>query len=294
MLTREQVVGLGMGDRSIERLVVQRHWRRLLPGVYLTAATEPGWRSLAWAGVLYAGERAVLGGSAAGFVHGLVDQPPATITVVIPHEQRTRNVEPWVFVRQRGLGSPGRGNPPRIGVESTVLWLCGAGRPEEAVIWVTTAVQRRLTTPGRLRRALELAQRQRHRQVIDGLVTDVAKGAHSPLEVLYARDVERAHGLPTGRRQGPSVSGSGAHDVTYDEQEVVVELDGRVWHDGMGRFRDMWRDNVSTLGHHLTLRYGAYDLYRQPCAVADQVAQALIQRGWRGLPTRCHRCRRVA
>ena len=74
----------------------------------------------------------------------------------------------------------------------------------------------------------------------------------------------------------------------------MVELDGQLGHQGMGRCRDMWRDNVAIVENRVTLRYGAADLHRRACEVATQLASVLIDRGWTGLPTRCHRCRRVA
>jgi hypothetical protein len=79
--------------------------------------------------------------------------------------------------------------------------------------------------------------------------------------------------------------------VLYREYGVVVELDGRLGHTELGRFRDMDRDNAAGLDGLFTLRYGGADLWGRPCAVAAQVAAALRQRGWAGLPTRCSRCR---
>ena len=116
----------------------------------------------------------------------------------------------------------------------------------------------------------------------------------SPLELTYLRDVERAHGLDVlVSRQLPSLTHRAVRDVAYTGFGVVVELDGRLGHTELGRFRDMDRDNEASLDGLLTLRFGAGDLHGRPCAVAAQVARALRQRGWTGLPTRCPRCVRV-
>jgi len=183
---------------------------------------------------------------------------------------------------------------PRLLVEDTVLDLCAAGGPDDAVTWLTTAVRDRLTTPARLVRALRGRARHPHRALLLGLLADVAAGVESYLELLYLRDVERGHGLPLGDRQLRSVDGSVRCDVIYREQRVIVELDGLHYHDGMQRSRDMWRDNVATLDDWLTLRYGLWHLTHQPCEVGDQVAGFLVRRGWTGLPTRCQRCRLVS
>ena len=295
VLTREQSVAHQLSAKAIDRLVSEGHWRRLSSGVYLTGASEPTWRSLAWAGVLIGGDYARVGGLAAAHLEGLVDEPPGEISILIPHAQRLRNRPPWLFAREGGgFRTPSRGNPPRIGIEDVVLDLCANGEAADAIGWLTTSVQRRLTTPERLRRALDRRDRQRHRKVILDLLSEVAQGAQSPIEVLYARAVERAHGLPRGCRQAVSRGRQYRRDVDYEAFGVVVELDGRLGHTGMGRFRDMWRDNSATIENRVTLRYGSVDLHRRPCEVALQVASVLTRRGWTGSPVRCDRCRRVA
>ena len=295
VVTREQAVAHGVSARAAERLVRDQQWRRLHQGVYLTQDAEPSFEARGWAGVLMGGDQARLGGLAAGHLLGLVDEPPATVLVLVPHGVRVRQREGWAFVRERtGARDPScTGDPPCTTVPDTVLDLCADGRPEEAVDWVTLAVQRRLCTPEQLRRALGRRPRQRHRAVLLDLLPDVAKGAQSPIELTYLRDVEQAHDLPAGARQLPSADGSAVRDVWYEEYGVVVELDGRVGHEGLGRFRDMSRDNDAGLTGLLTLRYGHRDLRGRPCEVARQVAAALTQRGWLNPIVRCPRCRLV-
>jgi hypothetical protein len=274
-------------------LIREQHWRPLASGIFLTADQEPSWRALAWAGVVLGGDRARLGGTAAGHLYGLITDPPLPVVVMIPHDARIRRQHPWAFVRERegtrDVGS--RGSPPRISPEDTVLDLCQQGQQSEVLGWVTTAVQRRLTTPRRLTLALARRSRQRHRALILELIADVAEGAQSPLEIRYLRDVERPHGLPKGTRQVRSRDGRSVRDVEYEELRVVVELDGRQGHIDLSRFKDMWRDNLSATEGWQTLRYGAVDLTRRPCEVARQVGYVLRLNGWTGLLTPCAKCR---
>jgi hypothetical protein len=294
VLTREQSLAHQLSPKAVDRLISEGHWQRLNSGIYLTGATEPSWRSLAWAGVLFGGDAARIGGRAAAHLEGLIDDPPDEISILIPHGRRLRDHKPWMFLRETGdFRASSRGNPPRICIEDTVLDLCADRDPADVVGWVTTSVQRRLTTPERLRRSLDRRYRQRHRHVILDLLSDVAHGAQSPIEVRYAREVERAHGLPRGTRQAPSGNRQHIRDVDYEDYGVLVELDGRLGHTGMGRFRDMWRDNSATVENRVTLRYGSVDLYRRPYEVALQVSSVLLRRGWTGSPTRCSRCHRV-
>lgn len=154
---------------------------------------------------------------------------------------------------------------------------------------MTAAVQRWLTTPDRLRRRTEERHRLRHRRLVLGLLADVAQGAVSPLEIRFLRDVERAHGLPDGRRNRRNGSPY-LTDVDDDPYALLVELDGQLGHLGKGRFRDMRRDNVHVVLGRPTLRHGHPDVLEQPCAVARKVADLLVRCGWGGVPTRCRRC----
>ena len=132
--------------------------------------------------------------------------------------------------------------------------------------------------------------RYKYRKLVTGILGDVAVGAESPLEMRFLHDVERPHGLPRGDRQQSRRGLPYASDVGYDDYQLLVELDGRKGHEGVGRFRDMKRDNQFALIEWITLRYGWFDVVHRPCVVAFEIAAALVARGWTGLPTRCFRC----
>jgi very-short-patch-repair endonuclease len=233
-----------------------------------------------------------LGTTGIRFLYGLVSEPPRPIDVLVPSERRVQVAGPWVFQRERpGVRSPGSvGSPRRLKVEDTVLDLCAAATPGEVVGLVTTSVQKRLTTPSRLLAVLEQRYRHRYRTLLMSLLRDVAQGAESPLEVAYLRGVEQRHGLPRGDRQVSHADLPYCSDVAYERYHVLVELDGRDGHLGVGRFRDMNRDNRFVLRQYLTLRYGWFDVLQKPCEVASQVAAALVDRGWERSLRRCHRC----
>lgn len=295
VVTREQASGHGVSPRVVSRLLDEGHWRRLERGIFLTADVEPSFEARAWTGTLLGGDDARVGDLAAARLHGLADEDPDRIKVLVPHAQRHAPRRGYEFVRERA-GTRGRsvGGSPRTTVEDTVLDLCTTARPEDVVGWVTLAVERRRTTSRRLQRALAGRGRHPQRALLQGLLADVAVGVRSPLEMTYLRDVERAHGLDVlVTRQLPSRAHRAVRDVQYTQYGVVVELDGRLGHTELGRFRDLDRDNEASLDGLLTLRFGASDLHGRPCAVAAKVVRALRQRGWTGLPTRCPHCRLV-
>ncbi|GAB3747888.1 type IV toxin-antitoxin system AbiEi family antitoxin domain-containing protein [Microlunatus parietis] len=292
VLTAAQAAELGVGRHSIARLVRSGRWRRLGPSVFFVHDVDPPWIALVWAGVLRAGPAARVGGLAAARLHELCDDEPELITILVPRRQLTSR-PPWDFHREHpGVRSPrSPGNPPRLTVEDTVLDLCTD--PSATVQWVTAAVQRRRTSPARLREAVEGRAQLPHRRLLAELLADTREGAESPLEVRYLREVERAHGLPRGRRQVGRHGRRACHDVGYREFGLIVELDGLHGHEGAGRFRDMSRDNAALIDGYVTLRYGWADVTERPCEVAIQVADLLIRRGWTGLPSGCAHCRRV-
>jgi Transcriptional regulator, AbiEi antitoxin len=292
VVTRDQALGHGLSRHSLARLVGSGAWRRLAPGVFLTVPLEPPWDSLAWAGVLLGGQFARLGPESSGFMHHLLPVAPEPVDVLVPRERRVDVAGPWRFIRETAGVRTRRsvGDPPRLTVESAVLDVTDVRAAGEVVGLVTTAVQRRLTTVYRLRQELTQRARHRHRALLEDLLADVEAGVDSPLELRYLRDVEQPHGLPKGWRQQSRSGLPYQTDVDYDEYGLIVELDGRAGHEGIGRFRDMDRDNRHTLVSARTLRYGSYDLVARPCGVAFQVYSALVLQGYFEAFVRCRRC----
>src|SRR5262249_38387276 len=140
--------------------------------------------------------------------------------------------------------------PPQTKLEETVLDLADlASTAEDAVAWPIRACQRRLTTPDRIITALEGRGRARWRRDVAEAIPDIRAGVHSPLELRYARDVERRHGLPRGDRQVRVTRGVTRQyiDVRYTGYGVVVELDGVLAHSADSGDRDARRDNANTL-----------------------------------------------
>jgi very-short-patch-repair endonuclease len=179
---------------------------------------------------------------------------------------------------------------PRTTVEDTVLDLVAKARTfDDAYGWISAAVGRRLTSAELLSKALDGRSRIRWRVWITAALQDAADGVHSPLERNYVYGVERAHGLPTARRQARRRHGSGTKylDNLYEGYEVCVELDGLVAHPAEGRWRDTRRDNANLLQGTETLRYGWPDATANRCRTAAEIAALLRRRGWKGTPRPC-------
>jgi hypothetical protein len=174
-------------------------------------------------------------------------------------------------------------------VEDTVLDMCASAANEAAMIGFLTLSIPRLTSPGKLRRALERRARIAHRSLISAILAETANGVQSPLEYRWIEQVERPHRLPVPTRPYRLPSGA-VTDGAYQQFRVLLELDGRRYHDGERRFRDWRRDNLSSEDGWLTLRYGWHDTVVESCETAGNVFRVLRRRGYTGQPARCTRC----
>lgn len=274
--------------RVIDRLVRDGAWQALGHGVYLTSSGEIGWLSRVWAGLLIGGDTARTAGLTAATLHGLADDQRLPVEVLVRADAARPANRGWVTFRRERVGvrlPSAATTPPRIRLEDAVIDLAARGRPAEVVGWVTSAIQRRLTAPDRLRAAVDRRERVAHRALLHALLEEATIGVHSPLEHRYLRDVERAHGLPAAVRQFRIESRSA--DAAYVEFGLLVELDGLAWHDPT---RDRRRDNDHALRQWVTLRYGWAEVVGDPCRVAREVAAVLRQLGWTGHPHACSRC----
>jgi hypothetical protein len=294
VVARRQLLASGLTPGVARRELVARRWRVLYPGVYATFSGTVPDRAHVWAALLRAGEGAVASHRTALWLAGVIDELPDVIEVGIPHERRADEADGLRVHRMRNLSKLAHpaALPPRLRVEAAVLAATQLAESLEAALdLVFRSTQRRLTTAARLTRELKAWPRHRWRALLVELLREVEDGVASALELRYARDVERAHGLPRGlRNQAEREPGSGQcryRDVRYPAFSTVVELDGREAHPVDQAFRDLRRDNAVTEAGDRVLRYGWRDVAGRACLSAAQVGQVLRQQGWTGHPTPC-------
>jgi hypothetical protein len=294
VLTRAQALACGLTDEMIEANVVAGRWRRLWRGVYATFSGPAPRGSMLWAAVLRAGKGAMLSHDTAAELVGLTDGPSSRIHVTVPHRRTPARI-PGVVVHRAVLGAATRHPtrlPPQTRLEDTVVDLTQTARSiDDAIGWLAKAIGARLTTSARLMAAMGRRTRLRWRPKLVSALADVGRGCHSLLELKYYRQVERAHGLPRGKRQvlRSGTGGTMIDDVLYEEYDAHVELDGRVAHPDHKRWRDMRRDNAVVVRGRRVLRYGLGDVDEYPCHAAAQLVTVLRLGGWTGSPRRCRR-----
>lgn len=301
VVTRAQVMALGMTQGAINARLDSGRWVRLHPGVYATFTGAVPPRARLWSAVLACGDGAAIGGRAALWLWEVTDSPGPALVVCVPERRRVIAPAGVRVVRQRGLAARVHpvALPRRLRVEEALLDLTDeagddpAGRGEVVDLVLRTASSRR-TTHDRIRRALGGRARHRHRSLLLELLDEAAQGVHSSLERRYRRDVERAHGLPRGERntQERVIGRTGAprtryRDIRYRRWHVVIELDGGEAHPSWLLHRDRARDNSAALAGDRVLSYGWRETVSQPCHVAVEVVQMLWRQGWRGTPRPC-------
>jgi hypothetical protein len=267
-------------------------------GVYATFTGEAPREAKLWAAVQRAGAGAMLSHETAAEVHRLIDKPSGKIHITVPRSRRPAQNNPvrGVVIHRSDQSQPQRLPPwqvPRTRIEDTVLDLVAAASNfDDAYGWISRAISRELVTAGMLREALAARQRVRWRAWLTDALADAAEGIHFPLERRYARDVERAHGLPDARRQARRVIGGKAHykDNWYPEYGVCVELDGAAYHPPEQTRKDKRRDNVNlAVDDARTYRFDIVDVTERACLSAAMLAASLRRNGWRGRP---HPCRK--
>jgi hypothetical protein len=287
MLSCAQIEANGLTRAILISRLRRGSWQRVFPGVYAVFSGEVSREAALWAAVLYAGRGAMLSHHTAAELWKLTDKPSSLIHLTVPSDRRVRK-QPGIVLHLSSRASQAihpSGLPPRTRLEETVIDLCGAeGDLDAAVGWLTRAIGRRMTTPARLRIALEARSRIRWRAQLYELLDPDEAGIHSVLEYRYVRDVERPHRFPAATRQAQSRPGgrNQYRDTLYEACKTAVELDGRVAHPGDTRWDDIHRDNAATTAGISTLRYGWLEVTTSPCQVAAEIAAVLSGRGYTG------------
>lgn len=246
------------------------------------------------AALMYAGERSALSHESVGRFWRLCREPDA-IHLTVPYDRQVDHQERLAIHRSRTLTEVDihpTFRPRRTTVERTVVDLLGSSMNADAALGlVADSFRDRMSSPDKLRLALERLTQTRWRRIVLDALPDLKEGAQSPLEVRDTK-LRRAHGLPSGTRQACRLAdGAEFLDLLIEEWQLHVELDGRFGHDrAQERWRDMKRDNRSEILQLRELRYGWADVIDRPCEVAIQQAVILRQQGWPGGFKRCPAC----
>ena len=298
LASRAQLAAAGLGPEAITLAVRDGTLTRVRRGVYSPGAlpsradhlvsggkADRAYLAHTRAALMSLGSSAMAGGRTAAVLWGFdMAVEPAKIEVVVA-TSRSSTVPQGIALRRvrgaRALTSAVLGLEP-IAVLSPVMTVadCALTRPlREAVVIADSALRSRKVTLAQLdRAALRLREHpgaHRLRRVLD--LVDPHSG--SVLESLL-RLLLHQHGLhPESQVHLSDVGGRfiGRVDFLFREHRLVIECDGRRWHDpDDARERDRVRDNELERAAWRLLRVTWADVVHHPERVIQLVRDCLL------------------
>lgn len=286
LISRTQLLALGMTGQAVDHRLAVGRLRRLHPGIYAVGGAYDSWEQRTFAASMAAGEGALLSHDAAGRFWRLdgirTDHPH----VLIPHDRRlrlsgvrvhrTRTLEPGDVNRRSGfaLTSPVR----------TLIDLAGSIERERLEDALDDALRRRIVTLDQLRR--------RSARIPRGV-----RGIGRFRSVLADRSPKRQSGSPPERRFRSRLARAGLEqpipqyliedvdgrfiarvDFGWPRQKLAVEIDGS-HHAGRKQWKsDLARQNRMILEGWRYLRFTTEEAERDPRALSA-VEEALQRNG---------------
>lgn len=293
-----QLAAFGVTPDAIEANVDAGRWSHVLPRIYAMQTGQLPRPAMITAALLYAGPQALLSHHTAAEEWRMIERRDGPVHVTVPYGCSAVSQPPWLVVHRsrafRHIAVPAA--LPLVGRADTAVDLAVAEPSARLAMrrLVALVTTNRLPVE-ELRWRIEERRPRRYRTAINNAVRLMASGVSSPLEELFAVDVEQAHALPASVRQVPfTVDGRRLwEDATYDHVGVplTVRLDGQRYHTRSDvAFRDRRRDNAAELAGRHRLVYGWKDLAADPCGAAGEVAAVLRRSGWAGPVRPCTRC----
>ena len=270
--------------RTIGSWVADGKLVRVRPGVVALPASSRSWRIRLTAAL--GGRPAVASHVTALALWDLVEHPPGPVHVTVDLTASGRGSNGVVLHRSPGIFDRRRlvDGLAATTVERSIVdtWGIPAGTDRAAVrAAAITAVRRRLCLPQEL--TVELTRRPRlagHSELAR-LVSLLADGCQSELEIWGCLQVLRRPGMPPFVQQRRVVvDGRAFHlDVAYDDVMLAVELDGAAWHGSrQQRERDIRRDALLATVGWQTLRFSYSRMTATPEACRRDVWSAYTAR----------------
>jgi hypothetical protein len=290
--SRKQLVGLGALPHEIARLVRRRELVPVHRAVYVNHTGRLSRTQREWAAVLVHWPAALTLESALP-----TPDPSRPIRVAVGLSRTPRQVSGVVVHRTTGFDGRVAWNtsPPRVRIEHAAIDVAATHHADALAMFRTLAdaCQTRRTTAKRIAEVLITRGRVPGKALMSEMLADLASGASSVLEREYMR-IERLHGLPEGNRQKPATiaAKTAYRDVDYQDFGVVVELNGRAFHDdALSWDLDALRDLDTLVDSDrptVRLTYGL--VFGTPCQTVAKIGALLSRRGWTGAIRQCLRC----
>jgi very-short-patch-repair endonuclease len=280
--TRAQVRASNGSKAMIESRLRSGRWRRLTSKVLQLPGAPPGLVGDLWTAHLHAGARSVVGFTSAAHLHGFPSVPDRGSRLVVPsglHLRSTaftahqlRDLTPAEVVMLDGL--------PVTSIPRTLVDLAPEVSRARLEAWLDHLCAERRVDPAAVA------------SLVDGLHGPAARGLSHLVALLGDRlpgpgieqgrleraltEVARRGGLGVGIAQHPHPGrfvAAGLVDRAFPEALLIVEADGRRWHERrLANLTDLRRDRAAAAEGWLTVRFTHDDLVRAPDSAAEELA----------------------
>ena len=292
VISRRQLLELGAGQHDIDRMLRRRDLTRVQAGVYVNHTGPLTWVQRAWSAVLYYWPAALTQLSA------LPKPPEAAHIHVAVDVRRSVALVPGVQVhRKSGFGSKvdWLKSPPKIVAEEAALDAAAAAANDLAAIHVLADVcQSRITTPAKLRQALDGRRRLPRGVWLRRIIEDLAEGACSVLEhgYLTRSSADMVYRAATDRWAARQLgAGMARRDLSGLPDDRGTRRTALPRHRPT-RDKDFDRDLDARVDEKsLTVRLTYGQVFGTPCRTAARIGQLLQRRGWSGSARQCPDCR---
>lgn len=232
---------------------------------------------------LHFGGAAVVSHGSAALVHGLVAVEACPPTVTVPNGSHRRSSD-FVVHQSRDLVADDIAVVGGLQVTTlarTIVDLAPAASDSRVDAWLDHVTAERLLHPAEVAGVLDRVAHQGKGglQALVGLVGErlAAQGVEMGALERRLTSVLRSAGLGRGEAQypHPARSEGGAYvDRAFPAARLLVEVDGRTWHDRkLQAAADARRDRAAAVEGWLTVRYRHDDLSRWTESVAEELRE---------------------
>lgn len=284
--TRGQLLDL-MPAWVIDHGVAAGEMIRVLPRVYATPALARDIRSRLRAALLFAGTGSALShGTALAQFGDLHVTGSDRVHVTTPRDRDHRSTG-FVVVHRWPTDTPPanevvvRSGLRVVACEQSVIDYWQIASPADRRAPVFDAVRLGLASPTRLRDITQDYRRLRGRKELLAMLSRIADGCHSELELLGFSGVFADRRLPRAERQWEVAVRGRTYllDVAWPRLMLAIELDGAAYHSSnAARERDLRRDAALASAGWLVIRISYSRLRTEPGAVLDQLLDAISVR----------------
>lgn len=273
---RSELRAVGISRDDVRSEVAAGRWVALGRQTVLVSGERWSRRSAWFHAIWESGAGAALDGIAALHAGGLTGFEHDVIDIAIPTRNRRHRVQRVRLRQYRAMPPLVGGGVPRVRPEIAAIHAAQwASTDRTAALILCLVVGQRIVLPEHLVRAFTEVTRCARRRVLADVIVDICDGVRSVNELDFAR-LCRRYGLPPPSRQVVRQLPGGRIylDVSWDDVDLVVEIDGGHHLEALNPMLDALRSNEVVLTNATVLRIPTLGLRLEEARFMHQVVRA--------------------